>query len=100
VSFAFITPQDEVGLDFLKMDGGTVTLRFFEPNGTAFDPVLVSGSGNFSRTFTAQAGFVIAGVTLTNVDTYGVAYDDLRLTPADPVSTAPSAWGSVKSLYR
>ncbi len=99
VTFSFAMPQSAVGLDIPLFESGSVTAQFFEPGGLPFD-VLVLARGSLSWTFTAPAGHTIAGVTFTNVDPFGVAYDNLRLTPAPPVPVEAASWGRLKALYR
>jgi hypothetical protein len=85
VTFSFDRPVATIGLDIRKGNGGNVTLQFFEEEGVAFDPVVLTSVGaDQSHTFAAEPGHRIVGVALTNVDSQGVAYDDLRLPiPAD-----------------
>jgi hypothetical protein len=100
VTFSFAAPQAAIGLDIPLFEGNeTVTAQFIEPGGTPYD-VIVLSHGALSWTFTAPSGHTIAGVTFTNTDQFGVAYDDLRLTPAPPVPVEPATWGRLKALYR
>ncbi len=85
VSFLFDVDQSAIGLDIVKYEGYGLTLQFFEADGTAFAAVSLTTGG--SKTFTAQAGHAIRGVTITNTDTFGVAFDNLRLSPAAPIAT-------------
>lgn len=102
VSFLFAAPQAAIGLDVLKFETGNVLLQFFTPAGVAFDAVTIAPSAVRHWTFTAESGHVIGGVTLTNSDlTAGVAFDDLRLTPAavpSPVPIPAAAWLLISGL--
>lgn len=87
VSFLFAAPQLAIGLDIIKFENNNaLTLQFFTPAGIAFDTLTISPGLSQSWTFTAQSGYVIGGVTITNVDESGVAYDNLRLSPSRSTS--------------
>lgn len=100
VSFLFAAPQAAIGLDVLKFESGNVLLQFFTPAGVAFNAVTIAPSAVSHWTFTAESGYSIGGVTLTNSDlTAGVALDDLRLTPASAVSgSSQDASGAERRL--
>ena len=100
MTFALAAPQDEMGLDIRLFETGTVTAQFFEPDHTPFTPVLIPAGGSASKTFRAPSGHFIGGVTLTNVDVFGVSYDNLRLMPGGSTPARTRSWGTLKSYYR
>ncbi len=80
ISILFTGDHVEIGLDILKANGGTATLQFFERSGAVFDTTSFSVNGNQPYTFRASDGVSrFAGVTITNVDSSGIAIDNLRL---------------------
>ncbi len=82
ISFFFTGDQLEFGLDLLKGDGGNITMQFFERSGALFDTVSFSFFGNQAYTFRSSDNVSrFAGVTITNMDSSGIAIDNLRLVP-------------------
>ncbi len=79
ISILFLSDQVEIGLDFLKGDGGDITLQFFERSGALFDEVLFTYEGSKSLTFRSSDNVSrFAGVSITNYDHRGIGIDNLR----------------------
>jgi len=65
-------------------DPGPATFAFYGRDGSLIDQITVSAVRDGPYAFDA-GGRVIAGVTITNLDPYGLTYDNLRFAPAPPV---------------
>jgi hypothetical protein len=95
LSILFDLDQSEIGISVGGAAGGSMTLQFFRRDGTSIDTVIVSGltSGFIPPTYTPHAfgreGGVadIAGVTITNSDTGGIDFDDVRFAEVPEPST-------------
>ena len=90
VSFRFDDEQSELGFQVFGAGGisnrqqipsGPVTAAFFRNDGSLIDSLLLNLAGGFGPSsfgFQRDGGLAdIAGVSLTNIDAFGVSYDNL-----------------------
>ena len=68
---------DIFGLDVAGASGGSFTAQFFARDGSLLGAITQSGITNRFYGFRATGGDRIAGVSLTNIDSNGIAYDNV-----------------------
>ena len=78
LSILLAANTDVFGFDVVGSNGGAFTAQFFRNDGSLIDTITQSGGGivDFFG-FRATGGDLIAGVTITNTDSAGVAYDNV-----------------------
>lgn len=83
IAFLFGVDQTVFGLDVQGQNGGSATFSFVSRTGALLDTVTVAlrnGIGSETFAFTS-GGPAFAGVSITNNDLGGIAYDNLRFDP-------------------
>lgn len=83
VSILFDFDQAVFGLRILGADGGPATFDFFTRSGSLLDSAVIS-SANADFTFTSS-GPAFAGITISNTDSGGIGYYNLRYSTTAPV---------------
>lgn len=92
ISLLFDFDQSEFGFDLIGGDGGTVTLQFFDRNGTLLteittDPLFGTLMLGFMTDDNSES---IAGVTIFNSDIGGVGVDNIRSDVVGVVGPPPT----------
>jgi hypothetical protein len=78
LSVLFGEDQSEFGFDVIGGNLGTATVDFFRRDGSLIDSVGLTGVDNASYGFKRDGGiFDIAGVSIYNLDTGGIGFDNL-----------------------
>ena len=79
--------QSELGFDVVGANGGPGTLQFFQRDGSILSTFVISNLANISYAFQRDQSIRdIAGVSFTNFNGGGVAFDDFRM---DDIAPAP-----------
>lgn len=79
----FDADQSELGLDILATERGMATFNFFRRDGSLIDTLVFDFTNLLDgpRAFRREGGAAdIAGLTVTNNDPFGLAYDNLRFS--------------------
>jgi hypothetical protein len=91
IAFLFGFDQTVFGLDVQGQDGGSATFSFVSRTGALVDTVTVALGNIASETFTfTSSGAAFAGVSITNSDAAGIAFDNLRFDTHASVVPEPS----------
>lgn len=78
-SALFSIDQSELGFDILGTNGGVGTVNFFRRDGTLIQSLLLALNTDTSWTFRREGALLdIAGFSITNNDSGGVGYTNLR----------------------
>ena len=77
LSILLATGTDVFGLNVVGTDRGAFTAQFFRSDGSLIAAITESGLVDGFFGFRATAGDRIAGVTITNTDPAGIAYDNV-----------------------
>lgn len=84
LSILFDTTTDLLGFDVVGTDGGAFTVDFFGSSGNLLGSITSSATNSFFG-FRATAGDQIAGVSITNNDGGGIAYDNITFNRSTSV---------------
>lgn len=81
LSILFDQDTGVFGLDLLGAQGGTATFQFFARDGSALGTLNVAASFDRFVGFRVTSGSLIAGVSISNNDMAGLAYDNVTFVP-------------------
>ncbi|THD64123.1 MAG: PEP-CTERM sorting domain-containing protein [Phenylobacterium sp.] len=90
VSFLFSTDQSQFGFQLVGGNGGDATVSFYANDGSLLQSITLTNLSSAAYGFETDGGLKdVRGVSITNVDPYGIALDNLKYDVPSDIGAGP-----------